>query len=65
MEQERKIQLTMEIIFEQQLYRNQTISTEEVGTFLFTGVNTSNEEVRVNKVTTSCGCTSATYPPRS
>lgn len=52
----------MEIIFKQYLFRNQTISAEEDATFLFEGTNTSNEEVKVTKVVTSCGCTSATYP---
>ena len=52
------------ITFKQTLLRNQTLSTEEVGSFLFEGTNTYNDEVRVNKVVTSCGCTAATYPKR-
>lgn len=51
----------MNIIFKQQLIRNATLSSEEVGTFLFEGVNASSQEVGVTKVTTSCGCTTANY----
>ncbi|MBK8156490.1 MAG: DUF1573 domain-containing protein [Streptococcus sp.] len=54
----------MDIIFKEQLKRNQTLSSEEPGSFLFEGVNASNSEVRVEKVVTSCGCTSTTYPKR-
>jgi len=52
----------MNIIFKEQLLRNQTLSSDEVGTFLFEGVNASNEEVKVVKRTTSCGCTNVTHP---
>lgn len=54
----------MDIIFKQQLIRNTTLSSEEVGTFLFEGVNASNEEVSVKEHKTSCGCTYANYPKR-
>lgn len=49
------------IIFRGTLYRNQTLSSEEPGTFRFEGVNTSNEVITVKKVTTSCSCTTAHY----
>ena len=49
------------ISFKSTLLRNQTLSTEEPGTFRFEGVNMSNEEIRVVKSLTSCGCTSLTY----
>lgn len=54
----------MNIIFKQQLIRNATLSSEEVGNFLFEGVNASNEEVTVKTHKTSCGCTVAQYPKR-
>jgi len=54
----------MDIIFTKQLLRNQTLSSEEVGTFLFEGVNASNEEVSVKECKTSCGCTTSQYPKR-
>lgn len=37
----------MDILFKQQLIRNQTLSSEEVGNFLFEGVNASSEEITV------------------
>lgn len=53
-----------EIIFKAHLYRNQPLSTSEVGTFRFEGVNTTDKEIKVVKSTTSCGCTTVTYPKR-
>lgn len=50
-----------DIIFKEQLKRNQTLSSEEVGTFTFEGVNTGNETLKVVKSLTSCGCTKVTY----
>jgi len=49
------------ISFKSTLLRNQTLSTEEPGTFRFEGVNMSNEEIRVTKSLTSCGCVSLNY----
>lgn len=51
-----------DIVFKQTLLRNQTLSSTEKGQFTFEGVNTSNEEIKVKKATTSCGCTVVTYP---
>lgn len=53
-----------QIIFKGTLYRNQTISSEEVGTFLFEGINTGNEEIKITKRSTSCGCTTVTAPKK-
>lgn len=54
----------MDILFKQQLIRNQILSSEEVGNFLFEGVNASNEEVTVKSHKTSCGCTTAIFSKR-
>lgn len=54
----------MDVIFKQMLLRNQTLSSEEPGNFLFEGVNASNEEISVKSHKTSCGCTVAQYPKR-
>lgn len=54
----------MDIIFKQMLLRNQTLSSEEPGNFLFEGVNASNEEISVKSCKSSCGCTVAQYPKR-
>lgn len=54
----------MDILFKQALLRNQTLSSEEPGTFLFEGINASNQEVSVKECKTSCGCTTSQYPKR-
>lgn len=51
-----------DIIFKYHLLRNQTMSTEEIGTFRFEGLNTSSNEIKVTKAVTSCGCTTVHYP---
>jgi len=51
-----------QILFHSQLKRNQVCSYYHPTFFEFEGVNTGNEEVRVVKHSTTCGCTKGAYP---
>lgn len=50
-----------DIKFSYTLLRNQKMSSEEKGQFRFEGLNLSDNEIKVTKCSTSCGCTVATY----
>ena len=49
------------LLFKQQLKRNQVCSYYHPTFFEFEGVNTGNEEVRMERWSSSCGCTKPSY----